>query len=446
MVPLHDRAGGGLTSHPACRPRYHEGTPSSRFDRSGRMSAPTPHPHRILLADCDAMFVSVARLVDPQGAGRSRLLLVGGSPEGRGVVASASYAARRYGVRSGMAMAHAVHLCPRAMVVGVPREEVGRISREIQQILAEYAAVLEPASVDEFYLDMSGTERAVGGDLGALATLIRRRVLGETRISLSIGGGTNKLIAKLAATRAKPAGVHVVPPGREEEFMRGFRLADIPGVGPVAAERYARFELVSVSDALRQPREALVGWFGEREGDWLYQRIRGIHHGTVEPPGPSKSHSREETFATDLHDDRDLTRELTRLATRVGRDLRADGRLARTLTVKIRDRDFRTRQASRTLKAPFDSDRAILDLAASLLARLRRERRVGARLVGVTLSNLTRAADSPHRAQLGLFEDEAHTASDERERRLSETMDALAARFGSRTVQRGSLFGDERDE
>jgi DNA polymerase IV len=196
---------------------------------------------RILLVDCDQFFVQCARLADPDGAGRESLLLVGGSASGRGVVTSASYETRAFGVRSGMPTATAQRLCPKAVVVPVPRGLCGEKSRAIRDVLERYSPVVEPASIDEAYLDLSGTERLYRGEpLADTARRIQAAVLAETDIHVSIGGGTNRLVAKLAVSRAKPAGVHVVAPGGEAAFLAEHDIADIPGVGPVLAAELLR--------------------------------------------------------------------------------------------------------------------------------------------------------------------------------------------------------------
>ncbi|MGH7469312.1 MAG: Y-family DNA polymerase [Longimicrobiales bacterium] len=395
---------------------------------------------RILLADCDCYFVQVARLEDPDGAGREPLLLVGGSPDGRGVVTSASYEVRAYGVRSGMPMAQALRLCPKAAWTPVPRGACARKHREIHAVLDRFVPVVEAASIDEFYLDLSGTERVYNNRaLTDVAVLIRQAVLEETRISLSIGGGTNRLIAKLAARRAKPAGVLVVPTGEELEFMRTLSLASLPGVGPRFQQRLRAYGLTMVTDVLPHERTQLATWFGEGVGDWLFDRIRGRDGARVHAHGVQKSISRDETFAHDLHDDEALSTELLQLVVRAGRDLRATSLRARTVTVRIRDADFTTRQASRTVSQAIESDRIIFQVASKLLARLRKQRRARARLLGVSLSNLT-AASGP--AQLALF-GSADTLESERDRRVAHTLDRVRGRFGSRALLPGRILRSE---
>lgn len=396
-------------------------------------------PRRILLADCDAYFVQVARLEDPEGAGKERYLLVGGSAHSRGVVTSASYECRRFGIRSGMPMARAMRLCPRAVRVGVPRGACSRKHGEIKEVLARMSPVVEPASIDEFYLDLSGTEGVYGGaSLSDVATRIRLAVLEETKIQVSIGGGTSRLVAKLAVRKAKPAGVHVVAPGQEGEFLKTLELAAIPGVGPKLQETLRRLGMVTVPDALQHSRQALCDWLGDGAGRWLYERIRGIDHAPVETGGQAKSVSREETFPRDIHDDESLETELLQLVVRVAGDLRADGLRARTITVKLKDADFTIRQASRTLEAPVQSDRPIWGVARELLAKLRTKRRTGERLIGVALSHLT-TAEGP--AQLSLLEEEEQPALEtERDRALGRTLDDLRRKFGHGIVVPGRIL------
>ncbi len=402
-----------------------------------------PPVPRILQVDADAFYVQVARLTDPDGAGKAELLLVGGTPQGRGVVTSAAYAARRFGVRSGMPMARALRLCPNATVVGVPRRACSELSRAIVRELERFTPVVEPASIDEMYLDLTGTEELYGSEtLEALARRIRRAVLQETEITVSIGGGTNRLVAKLAASRAKPHktpdadGVIVVPPGEEAAFLATLDLADIPGIGPRFQDKLARYRLRSVSDALRYERGTLEDWFGRRAGGWLYDRIRGVDRTPIVARARAKSISRDETFSKDIDDDDWLRRELLRLSDRATADLRKHGYVARTIGVRIRDKDFRDRSASRTLPEPVTTERVVFQTAVELFAKLRNARQVPARLLGVSLSHFG-AAETDE--QLGLFAEVDGTPSLEtdRDRRLAEAIDAAREKYGRDAVQRG---------
>ena len=391
-------------------------------------------PSRILLVDCDSFFVQVARLEDPEGAGRKRLLIVGGSPDGRGVVASASYAAREHGVRSAMPTARALRLCPGAAVVPVARKACVRRSREVRRVLEELSPVVRPASIDEFYLDLSGTERMLAGEsFEETARRIRDTVLARTGISVSAGGGTRRIIAKLATGLAKPAGVHIVSAGGEAEFMRRFDLEDIPGIGPAFLAELERRSLRSVPDVLRVQPEWLERWFGARRARWLHDRVRGRDGGDALRERERKSVSVERTFATDVSDDDELDAALSRQVSSVARRVREFGGGARTITVKIRDRDFVTRQHSRTLARPVESDQAILRVARELLAELRDRRRTPARLLGVAASGLSGETEA---AQLGLFPD-ADDPDPDRARRISRVMDLARSRFGDGALGSG---------
>lgn len=388
-------------------------------------AAPSP---RILLVDCDMYFVQVAQREDPDGAGRAELVIVGGRPGERGVVASASYGARRFGVRSAMPMSQALRLCPDALVVPVPREACSRIHREIRSVLERFAPVVEAASIDEFYLDLGGTERLYAGEpLAETARRIQRAVREETGIAVSVGGGTRRLIAKLAVELAKPGGVHVVPAGTEAEFMLRFELKELPGVGPVLAETLRRRGLRTVRDVLPYEEAALRLWLGEARGRWLYRRVRGLDDTPVGARAETKSMSQERTFAADVHALDELERRLHPLVLRLGRELRQAGWRARTVTVYVRDHDFRDRQLGRTLEAPIESDRALARLARTLLAELWRRRPVGVRLLGVSLSGFVpRAAPE----QMRLL-DTQPAVETERDRALARAADRLRERFGA---------------
>ena len=393
---------------------------------------------RILLADADAFYVAVARAVDPDGAGKAPLLIVGGSRESRGVVCSASYETRKFGVRSAMPIARALRLCPNAMCVPVPFKECIKKSGEIRAALQRYTPVVEGASIDEWYLDLTGTEGIYHHEpLIATAHRIRDGLREATGLTLSIGGGTNKLIAKMAVDRAKPSrggdGVLIVAPGSEQEFLRTCTLADIPLVGPKFQARLAAHGLITVADALRYDLEALGTWLSKREAQWLWNRIHGTDAADVFHRTMNRGISRDETFSKDLKEDDEIARELLRLVTRAAADMRADGLTARTVAVRLRDWDFKTRGAQRTLPEPVVSDRVILRVAHELLAKLRNARRVPARLVGVRLSGLKPvvAVDQLELATTG--------EETERDRGLTRAIDRVRGKFGPKSILPGGL-------
>jgi DNA polymerase-4 len=246
------------------------------------------------------------------------------------------------------------------------------------------------------------------------------------------------MIAKLASGPAKPGGVFIVPPGQEADFMKGLDLADIPGIGPALVEALQKRGLVRVRDAVEVQQPWLERWFGARRGEWLYRRIRGMDSSRVDPREPRKSISSERTFFQDLESDEDLERMLLRLSTSVTRSLRKAGLRARTITVKLRDGDFKTRSRSRTLPEPIETNAATYGIARELLSELRDQRRTYARLLGVGLTNLG-PTDDP--SQLGLFEEKDRLESP-RERALGHALDGLSERFGDSAVLPGRIIGD----
>jgi DNA polymerase-4 len=421
---------------------------------------------RILLVDADAFFVAVARQVDPEGAGKAALLIVGGRPGSRGVVCSASYECRAFGVRSAMPISRALKLCPDAMCVPVPRGACSSRSREIQAVLARFAPVVQASSIDEWYCDLGGTEALYGHEpLAATAHRIRQAVFEATGLNVSIGGGTSRLIAKMAVEVAKPKpgtgadGVQCVPPGGEASFLSRFRLADLPMVGPRLSDKLARMGLETVQDAQAWSAEALVSRLGERAGTWLAQRVRGVDDSIVSPRERQKQVSREDTFARDLDDDEVIERELLRLAVRVSADLRRQALRARTVTVKVKDRDFKSRTAQRTLASFIESEKSVVKAARPLLRHLRGKRRVPIRLLGIALSHFD---DDPEAsplpaAQLGLFGAEAATPAagsapvpadpeeSPRDRALTRALDRIRDRYGSGAILPARLVDPEQD-
>jgi len=404
---------------------------------------------RILLVDADAFFVAVARSVDPAGAGAAALLIVGGRPGSRGVVCSASYETRAFGVRSGMPISQALRLCPAATCVPVPRTACADTSRAIRRVLDNFTPLVETASIDEWYLDLSGTEALYHHEpIGDTARRIRDEVFAQTGMRVSIGVGPNKLVAKLAAERAKPkpgaraTGVHVVDEADVLDFMRTLDLGEIPGIGPKLQEKLASVGLKAVRDVLDADAASLARWLGRETAYRVLRKARGESDAAVEPRAPAKQVSREETFDRDIADAAALRRELQILAHRVASDLRGDGLEARTVTVKVRDLQFATRTMSRTFDAPISSDGAIAAAADELLRALRKEWSAPVRLAGVALSNFTPARDAE---QLGIFGggDAAGASASSggeslRDRELSRAVDRVREKFGDSAIRAGA--------
>lgn len=395
-------------------------------------------PRRILHVDVDAMFVQCAILEDPERLADEPLILVGGSPTGRGVVTSASYGCRAFGVRSAMPMATALRLCPKAVVVRVPGAMIRRKSHELREVLADWTPVMAVASVDEAYLDLTGTEELYRHQpLEAIARALQRQVKERTGLDVSIGGGTNRLVAKLATGFAKPRGVFVVPPGEEESFVGGLRISDLIGIGP-SFEAELRRRGVTSMEALRALDVAtMAGWWGRERAEWLWRRCRGIDEAPIGDRGVgSRSISSERTFGRDLSSIVELEEALLALVVDVSSSLRSKGLFARTVTVKLRYTDFQDRSRSRTLDAPIQTERAIFSVARELLHSLRARRDDPVRLIGVGLTNLDTHGENAQ----GQLVDLVPPPESARDRALASAADRLRSRFGADAVRPARLL------
>ncbi len=393
-------------------------------------------PRRILHVDVDAMFVQCAVMADPEGLGGKPLILVGGRPEGRGVVASASYGCRAFGVRSAMPMATAVRLCPAATIVSVPGEMVRSQSRALAKVLEDWAPVAAMASVDEAYLDVTGTEALYHHEaLDATARRVQADVKERTGLDVSIGGGSNRLVAKLATSFAKPRGVFVVPAGEEEAFVGRLEPGDLLGVGPAMVEELRRRGVGSMASLRALDVETMAGWWGPDRARSLWRRCRGIDDAPIAEDDVTRSVSSETTFPRDLHTDEELEEALLAQVVDAAGSLRRKGLYARTVTVKLRDSEFRDRSRSRTLDEPVQTERAIFRIARELLGDLRAKHFAAARLIGVALTGLTPVGEIAQ----GVLLDVAPPEESERDRALARAADTLKAKYGRDAVRPGRL-------
>lgn len=340
----------------------------------------------LLCCDIDQFFCQAAYLTWPDRLAGVELLVVGGHPRKRGVVASCSYAARRLGVRSAMPMATAFRICPELVAAPVPWAMVKRKSREVFAVLRSHAAVLERASIDEGYLLLSRSAEP----LEERAREIQRSVREETGIVVSLGGSHGlRYIAKMATRHAKPGGVYVVPPGGEIQFLDRQELGDIPGIGPAFLRDLERRGVSSIASARQLGPNTLSMWLGEGRARFLWERVRAVDPTPVaEDSGPRKSISSETTFENDLSDREALEEMLRELVSDVSGTLRRDRLRARTIGVKVRGADFQDRQRSRTLPQAVETDAVIFGIARVLLQEARQRRPGALRLLGITLSNL----------------------------------------------------------
>ena len=351
----------------------------------------------ILHVDLDAFFASVEQRDKPSLAGRP--VVVGGLGP-RGVVATASYEARRHGVGSAMPMAMARVRCPHAAFLAPRFEAYQATSRIVMQVLHALSALVEPLSLDEAFVDVShllttapdpGPPASCGSGPSvtesSLATLIRQLIHEHTGLSASVGAGTSKLIAKIASDLAKPDGQRVVPPGEEQRFLDPLPVRRVWGVGPATADRLARLGVGTVVDLRRLDEAKLVDLLGRAHGGELYRLARGLDDRPVQPERASKSVSVEDTFAQDITDPQMLRARLDAMAWQVAGRLRRTGLAGRTITLKVRRYDFATQTRSTTLRDPTDASDVLSRQARRLLDEV--DTTDGARLLGLGVSGLS---------------------------------------------------------
>ena len=343
--------------------------------------------------DLDAFFAAVEELENPEL--RSKPLVVGGDPRGRGVVATANYEARKYGIHSAMSCAEALRRCPHAVFVR-PRHGVYReYSRAVWSAVQEVVATVERTGMDEGYLDL-GEVAGTFGEARAVAEAVQTSVRGTTSLSAAIGVASCKVVAKIASDRRKPGGLTVVPAGREAEFLAPFDIRKLPGVGPRSEARLRAAGLETIGSLAALTDAELKRLLPGKVGRLLRDRARGIDPRTLETSSERISISHEETFPKDIADRDQLKDELRRMAARLAEHLERSGETARTVTTKVRYTDFSIRSRSTTLPVGTDDGERIAELACALLDRALDDRPGALRLVGVGCSGL-----EPHR-QLAL--------------------------------------------
>ena len=334
--------------------------------------------------DLDAFFAAVEELEQP--ALRTKPLVVGGDPHGRGVVATANYEARKYGIRSAMSAAEALRRCPHAVFVR-PRMRVYRdYSRAVWDVVETVVPRVERTGIDEGYLDLTDVAPAFA-HARAVAEAVQTAVLGATSLSCSLGVATCKVVAKIASDRRKPRGITVVSPGREAEFLAPFDIRLLPGIGPRTEERLRRLGITTLGGLAALDDASLAGIVPGRLGPVLRDRARGIDPRPLEPPAEAVSISHEETFERDLTDRSRLHEELERMAERLAERLAQTGRAARTVTTKVRYADFSIRSRSATLPVGTDDRERLAELGCALLDRALSDRPGALRLVGLGVSN-----------------------------------------------------------
>jgi len=346
--------------------------------------------------DLDTFFVSVERIIDPTLNGKP--VIVGAKPEdGRGVVAACSYEAREYGLHSAMPIKQAYRLCPNGIYLHGTHGEYGRYSKAVKHILEQYAPQIEQASVDEFYMDFTGTEH-IYGSMYVFAAKLQKEILDKLLLPCSIGIGSNKTIAKICSDYAKPKGVTYVIPGMEKEFLAPLPVETIPGVGKVTLKSLHLKGIYKIDDLAKLSEDYLLIVFG-KYGSALWRKANGEGKEYLNPPHKRKSISKERTYGKDENSRAKIEATLFKLTGQVAQLLRNKNWQAATVSIKLRYSDFVTLTRAKTIKAT-DDDKTIFETAVKLF-RKGDERRVSIRLVGIHLTKFNEFSE-----QEEIFEDE----------------------------------------
>jgi DNA polymerase-4 len=378
----------------------------------------------ILHVDLDAFFAAVEQRDHPEWRGKPLVVGIGGAND-RGVVSAASYEARAFGVHSAMPIRTAKRLCPDCLFVPVRGAAYQAASREVMAILRRFTPLVQPISIDEAFLDVTGSQRLFG-DGATIAHQIKDTIRAELSLTASVGVAATKLVAKIASDLSKPDGLVVVEPGNEAGFLAPLPISRLWGVGPSTAQALRDFSVVTIGDLAALDRAALVRRFG-KHGASLVDRAHGMDADPVDDPDAAKSVSHEHTFEEDTSDNDVLERTLLAMAEGVSGRLRHAGLKAATVTVKIRDSGFNTITRQRTLGEPTDMTEPIWRTALELARPEMRGKRI--RLLGVGTSGFG------EREQLGLF-----GPGDDRRRRVVEAADEVRERFGTRAITRARLL------
>lgn len=384
----------------------------------------------ILHVDMDAFYASVEERDQPEIAGRP--LIVGGSAESRGVVAAANYPAREFGVHSAMATSKALRLCPDAVVLPPRMEWYSRIARQIREIFHRYTPEIEPLSLDEAFLDATGSVQLFGS-VEEIGRKIKQDIWSELRLIASVGVAPNKFLAKLASDMDKPDGFTVITADVIQETLDPLPVTRIWGVGRVTAQKFHALGIHTISDLRQKSLEQLGKQFGSH-GKHFWQLARGIDDRMVVPDRKAKSVSHETTFPTDIEDPDQLRAWLLELTEQVARRLRNSNLVARLIQLKVRYDNFDTITRSKRLEQATSSTQSIWQTAIQLFEHKLPKRHLRVRLLGVG-AGLLSSADSSS----SLFPEE-ESSTDPKSDRLDSVADSIRSRFGSSALKRGSIM------
>jgi DNA polymerase-4 len=380
---------------------------------------------KILHVDMDAFFASVEQRDDPSLLGKP--VVVGGNPNSRGVVSAASYEARKFGIHSALPMAEVYRRCPHAVFLPVNIQKYREVSKQIRQIFLTYTPMVEPLSLDEAFLDVTGST-SLFGPANDIALMIKQRIQQELNLTASVGLACNKFLAKLASDLRKPDGFVVVHPDRIQEFLDPLSVERIWGVGKKTAEQLHTLNIRTVRDLRNLEQGYLTQLLGVI-GSQLYLLARGIDDRPVVCDRVIKSIGRETTFATDIADRDLLETVLLKLSVDVGRSARKESLKGKTITLKVRYHDFRAVSRSHTLTRAINLDEVIYQEVCHLLAEVALKQPL--RLIGVTLSNLTDKEES----QLSLFTEQRQDSEN-----LTKVLDLVKEKYGETSITRARLL------
>jgi len=378
---------------------------------------------QIMHIDLDAFFVSVEQAENPELKGKP--VVVGGRPNRRGVVASASYEARVFGLHAGMPLTTACRLCPQATFIEGSFPKYRRASQRFMAILADFSPYLEPVSLDEAYLDVTGFE-SIYGSIYHMAVAIKQRIKDELGLCASVGIASCKVVAKVASELSKPDGLLGVATGEERSFLSPLPITKLPGIGKKTEPILNGLGINTIGKLSLMPLSALKSHFGA-SGEILHRYANGIDERKVEPPAEAKSISRETTFGNDTRDHSLLKATLRYLGERVGSQLRQQGKQARCVTLKLRYADFTTITRCHTLRQASNADQTIFDTGVKLLNKALPQQKQPIRLIGIGVSNLT----EPGR-QLDML-----NSSAQRLEQLNKAIDRIRKKYGFTAIQTG---------
>ncbi|MCK8601881.1 DNA polymerase IV [Desulfoferrobacter suflitae] len=382
-----------------------------------------PMIRRIMHVDMDAFYASVEQVDHPEMQGQP--VIVGGST--RGVVSAASYEARKFGIHSAMPIFQARRLCPHGIFVPVNMRRYRQVSCQVMRIIEGISPLVEQISIDEAYVDITGTE-SLHGSSRELAARLKERIRAATGLTCSIGIAPNKFLAKIASDLRKPDGLFILDETGVQRFLQHLPVDQIPGIGRRTSEILKGLGVATASDVLRFPLSFWVRRLG-KYGARLHEKAQGLDFSPVIPDSAPKSCSAEDTFPKDISDPAELRKRLLLQAESVGRELRRDGFFGRTVTLKVKFADFSVITRSRTLHEPTHCTRTIFEVAVQLLDEVQVSRKV--RLTGVAVSNLCSGVQ-----QMKLFKESAVA----KQERLDRAMDVIESRFGREAVKRGILW------